>query len=88
MAHRGPEDHLDLLNDALATGDASVIANIIGEIARARGMSEVARESGVGRSALYKALGKDGNPTLETMLPVLRVLGIDLKAAAREAEPA
>lgn len=51
----GLEDQVELLNDALDTGDAVYIANALGVIARARGMSEVARGAGVTREALYKA---------------------------------
>jgi probable addiction module antidote protein len=51
-----------LLNDALASGDAGYVAQALGVIARARGMSEVAREAGVTREALYKALSESGDP--------------------------
>lgn len=76
---RSTEDQIDLLNDAFATGDAAYIANALGTIARARGMSEVARGAGVTREALYKSLNKTGDPKLTTFVSVLRSLGLDLK---------
>jgi|SRR6187401_1213877 probable addiction module antidote protein len=79
-----PEDQADLLNDALATGDTVYIANALGTIARARGMSEVARGAGVTREALYKSLTPKGDPKLSTLLGVLRTL--DLKLTARPAK--
>jgi len=59
-----PVDQADLLNDALATGNTAYIANALGTIARARGMSGVARGAGVTREALYKSLNKKGDPNL------------------------
>jgi probable addiction module antidote protein len=79
-----PEDQADLLNDALATGDTVYIANAFGTIARARGMSEVARGAGVTREALYKSLTRKGDPKLSTLLGVLRTL--DLQLTARPAK--
>jgi probable addiction module antidote protein len=75
------EDQAELLNDALATGDATYIRNALGVVARARGMSAVARGAGVTREALYKAFGAKGDPKLSTLLGVLNTL--DLKLAAR-----
>ncbi len=80
MAHLEPEDHIDLLNDALETGDASVVAKIVGEIARARGISNIARETAIGRSTLYKAFGESRNPTIDTLLRVLAALNLKLEA--------
>jgi len=75
-----PEAQEDLLNDALASGDAGYVAQALGVIARARGMSEVAREAGVTREALYRALSEDGDPRLTTLLGVARALGVTLTA--------
>lgn len=75
-----PEAQADLLNDALETGDAAYIANALGVIARARGMTQVARETGVTREALYKSLSLDGDPKLTTLLGVLKSLGFTLSA--------
>ena len=70
----------ELLNDALASGDAGYIGEALGVIARARGMTEVAREAGVTREALYKALSQNGDPRLTTLLGVARALGVTLTA--------
>lgn len=75
-----PEAQEDLLNDALASGDAAYVAQALGVIARARGMSEVAREAGVTREALYRALSENGDPRLTTLLGVARALGVTLTA--------
>ena len=78
----------ELLNDALATGHAGYIANALGIIARARGMSGLAAETGVKRQQLYRALSEDGNPTLETLTKVIRALGYRLTATSDRAEAA
>lgn len=74
------EDHADLLADAFATGDRTYIANALGVVARAKGMSQVAREAGVTREALYKALSPAGDPKLSTLLGVMQALGVRLSA--------
>lgn len=79
------EDQADLLNDALTSGDAATIAAALGIIARARGMTEVAREAGVTREALYRSLSADGDPRLTTLLGVMRALGLTLSAHVRPA---
>jgi len=75
-----PESQTDLLNDALATGDASYVAHALGVIARARGMTEIARAAGITREALYRSLSEDGDPRLTTLLGVMRALGVRLTA--------
>ena len=72
------EAQAELLNDALASGHAGYIANALGIIARARGMSGLAAETGVKRQQLYRALSEDGNPTLETLTKVINALGFRL----------
>ncbi|MDR3450848.1 MAG: putative addiction module antidote protein [Alphaproteobacteria bacterium] len=74
----------ELLNDALASGHAGYIANALGIIARARGMSGLAAQTGVKRQQLYRALSEDGNPTLETLTKVISALGFRLSV---EREP-
>ena len=74
------EDHADLLADAFASGNPAYIANALGVVARAKGMSQVAREAGVTREALYKALSPSGDPKLSTLLGVMKALGITLSA--------
>lgn len=63
-----------------APDDAAGIARALGDIARARGMTQVARDAGLSRESLYKALGEDGNPTFATVLKVARALGVRLHA--------
>jgi probable addiction module antidote protein len=75
-----PESHEELLNDALASGDAGYVAQALGVIARARGMTDVAREAGVTREALYRALSENGDPRLTTLLGVARALRVTLTA--------
>ncbi|MFT0892748.1 addiction module antidote protein [Pseudochelatococcus sp. G4_1912] len=75
---KSPEAQAELLADAFETGDAKYIANALGTIARARGMAQVARNAGVTREALYKALSDDGDPKLTTLLGVIKALGIQL----------
>jgi probable addiction module antidote protein len=80
-----PESQAELLNDALASNNAAYVAQALGVIARARGMTEVAREAGVTREALYKALSKNGDPRLTTLLGVARALGVTLTAHVEQA---
>ena len=76
------EDQLLYLEAAFEEGDAALIAAALGDIARARGMTEVARTAGLGRESLYKALSIDGNPHLDTILKVMNALGLRLHAKA------
>ena len=63
-----------------APDDAAGIARALGDIARARGMTQVARDAGLSRESLYKALSEDGNPSFATVLKVARALGVRLHA--------
>ncbi len=63
-----------------APDDATGIARALGDIARARGMTQVARDAGLSRESLYKALSKDGNPSFATILKVASALGVRLRA--------
>ena len=76
-----PEGAAAYMDDALATGDTAFIADALGVLARAKGMTEVAEISGLGRQSLYKALAADGSPKFETVLKVLRALGLRLSTA-------
>lgn len=67
---------------AEAPDDAPGIARALGDIARAKGMSQVARDAGLSRESLYKALGENGNPSFSTILKVARALGLRLHAEA------
>jgi probable addiction module antidote protein len=57
-------------------------AAALGDVARAQGMTEIARAAGISREAMYKAFRRDGNPTLETLARVLRALGLKLSVHA------
>ena len=76
------DDMAAYLEAALEDGDPALIAAALGDIARAKGMSHIARETGLGRESLYKALSPDGNPEFSTVLKVVRALGLRLHAAA------
>lgn len=60
--------------------DAAFIASALGNIARARGVSQLARDTGLGRESLYKALSGEGNPSFATILKVVNALGLKLSA--------
>jgi len=62
-------------------GDASFIAKALGDIARAKGMTQVARDAGLSRESLYKALSGERTPSFDTILKVIKALGIELHAA-------
>ena len=72
------EDILHYLDAAMEGNDPKHIASALGDVARSKGMSEIAKKSGVGRQALYNALSENGNPTLETLTAVLGALGFEL----------
>ena len=74
------EDMAAYLEAALEEGDASLVAAALGDIARAKGMSQLARETGLGRESLYKALSPSGNPEFSTILRVVSALGLQLHA--------
>ena len=76
------EDMAAYLEAALEEGDAALFTAALGDIARAKGMTEVARAAGLGRESLYKALSPDGNPEFATVLKVVRSLGLKLHASA------
>lgn len=75
---RNPEEAALYLNDAIASGDPAVVAAAIGTIARAHGTTKLAKSAGVSRAGLYRGLSKGGNPTLSTLMTVLREMGLFL----------
>ena len=75
------EDMAAYLEAALEEGDAAVVAAALGDIARAKGMTQLARDTGLGRESLYKALSPAGNPEFSTILKVVNALGLRLHAA-------
>ena len=88
-----PADHLETdeemaayLEAALEEGDPALVAAALGDIARAKGMTNVAREAGLGRESLYKVLSPSGNPEFATILKVVAALGLRLHAAPAPAK--
>ena len=81
---RTPEEMAAYLEACLdeATGDAAFIAKALGDIARARGMAQVARDAGLSRESLYKALSGERSPDFDTILKVVNALGLRLHAEA------
>lgn len=75
---KSEEDILEYIKAWMEDGTPKEIARALGDVARSKGMTEIARRSGVGRQALYAALSEDGNPTLETLTAVLSALGLEL----------
>jgi probable addiction module antidote protein len=72
---------------ALEDGDPSTVAAALGDIARAKGMTRVAEEAGLGRESLYKALSPTGNPELGTVLRVVQALGLKLNVVPSDGTP-
>ena len=81
---RTPEEMAAYLEACLeeADGDAAFVAKALGDIARAKGMSQVARDAGLSRESLYKALSGERVPTFDTILKVIGALGLKLHAEA------
>lgn len=89
--HYDPAESLDsqeaiaiFMIDAFETGDAAYIAKALGVVARAKGMADIARETGLSREQLYRSFSVKGNPTLKTILIVMRALGMDMTAKIRK----
>ena len=76
------EDIAYYLNAVLEDDDPALLNVALGDVARARGMTEIARRAGVSRESLYKALSADGNPSNATVFRVLKALGFNLKVTA------
>ncbi|WP_175953651.1 addiction module antidote protein [Schaalia sp. Marseille-Q2122] len=76
------EDIIAYLNAALEAEDPALLQVALGDIAKARGMTSIAREAGVGRESLYKSLSADGNPSWQTLSKVISALGLRLEARA------
>ena len=81
---RNPEEMAAYLEACLeeADGDAAFIAKALGDIARAKGMTKVARDAGLSRESLYKALSGDRKPGFDTILKIIKALGLKLHAEA------
>ena len=78
------DDVAAYLEAALQEGDPQLVAAALGDIARAKGMSQVARDAGLGRESLYKSLSSSGNPELATVLKVISALGLELHVTATD----
>src|SRR5690242_7889192 len=83
-----PQRQAEYISAALETGDTAFVRDAIGVVARARGMTEVARAAGLNRESLYRALSENGNPEFGTMLGVMRALGLELAARPSKAKRA
>lgn len=77
-----PADIAAYLDAWLEDGTPEELLRALSTVARARGMTELARQSGISREALYRALSESGNPTLDTLVRVLKALGVRLAVAA------
>lgn len=82
---KSEEDVLYFLEAAMEGNDPKHIANALGVVARSKGMTEIAKKTGLGRQALYNALSENGNPTLETLTSVLTALGLELTVQKKAA---
>jgi probable addiction module antidote protein len=72
----------EYMNAVLETGDSDLLLMALGDVARARGMAQVAKDTGLGRESLYKALAPGAKPRFDTVLKVARALGVKLTAQA------
>ncbi len=85
---KNEDDMAAYLEAALDDGDPTLVAAALGDIARAKGMTQVAREAGLGRESLYKALSPAGNPEFATIMKVVSALGLKLHATPAGAKSA
>jgi probable addiction module antidote protein len=81
-----PEAINAYMEEALETDDPAFIARALGTIARARGMSEIAKRAGLSRESLYKALSTEGNPEFGTIIRVMHALGLKFSITATHAQ--
>ena len=81
---RDSEGIAEYMAAAFETGDPSYVSHALGVVARAKGMSEIARTSGLSREHLYRSFSENGNPTLKSILAVMDALGVQLSATATE----
>lgn len=87
-------EHLDseemifaYMNAAIEDGEPSLVAAALGDIARARGMTHIAKIAGMSRESLYKALSAEGNPEFATIMKVMRALGLHMTIEPTEEKP-
>lgn len=80
--HLDTDEKIALFLEAVfEAGDAATIAAAIGEVARVKGISQIAKDSGLSRENLYRALSGDGNPEFGTIMRIIRAIGFDLRVA-------
>ncbi|MBX8493483.1 addiction module antidote protein [Pseudomonas cichorii] len=70
----------EYLSQVLAEGDTDELIRAVGHVAKARGMAQIAKDSGLGRASLYKALAPGAKPRFDTILKVMRAMGVELQA--------
>jgi probable addiction module antidote protein len=86
VEHLNSDERIALFLEAVfEDGDPAVIAAAIGDVARARGMSQVAKDAGLSRENLYRALSEGGNPEFATIVKVVRAIGYDLTVVPHDA---
>lgn len=86
VEHLNTEEDMQLYLDAcMEEGDPALIAAALGDIARARGMTQVAHDTGLAREALYRSLSGQGNPEFATILKVIDALGLRLRVSSKAA---
>ena len=78
------EDIIAYLEAALEDGDPALISEVLGDIARAKGMTQISKQTGLDRESLYKALSENGNPEFATVLKVIKALGLQLQVVSLE----
>ena len=79
---KNEEDVANYLEAIFEDGDPALIAHALGVVARSKGMAKIAKKTGLGRESLYKALSREGNPELLTVLKVVQALGLRLTVTA------
>jgi len=77
----------EYLNAALEDEDPNVFLTAVGDVAKARGMTELAKDSGLGRESLYKALSPGAKPRYDTVLKVIRALGVEITTVPKHQKP-
>ena len=78
------EDIAECLRQVLEEGDAALLAAALGDVARASNMAQLARDTGLSREGLYKALSADGNPSMATVMKVMKAMGLKLSVESME----
>jgi probable addiction module antidote protein len=76
----------EYLNQALASGDADLLLLAIGDVAKARGIAQIARDTGLGRESLYKAFSAGAKPRFDTVLKVMRALGVEMHVYSKSSQ--